>query len=266
MAVKVTEIDTPEQARSFGKSGGNFETRRIKDKEELRVRFLGDPGETVNGYKAWVGYQEHYDAAKKAFFPCADDGTCEGCADGNRKSRRYLVSVIDMSAKEVIALVLPASLGEELLQKYDKFHTLKDRVYEIGRSGSGINDTTYSVDYGEVKVVDMSRFQALDLVAILNRQLPDSSAVADGYDDDLDGYADPDDDLEDLPVATKPAQRRPADDLDDEGFAKPATRPAAPATQLRANPQAAKALPRKVATPGAGGATPPRKLLKRPGQ
>lgn len=247
MPVKATQMTSIDQVRrTIAKGSGGGALTRIKDKQELAVRFLGEPN-------TWVKYSEHYTQAD-GFFPCADDGTCPGCADGVKTSGKFLVNAVELSEKAVIALVLTVGTAEDLLVYYDKFNTLMDRVYEISRTGTSKNDTKYRVNYREARSADLSRFEPFDLLDLINSELPSSEDIVDedDPDDDLDGPAKVSPTMRSMArkVAGRPA---PADDLDDDDFG---ARPA----------QVAKAI-KKVTPPAARPATaaPAKKLLRRPG-
>lgn len=242
-ARKMTSINQVRGVIARGAGGGAL--TRIKDKQALRVRFLGEPD-------TWLQFTEHFDETN-GFYPCADDGTCPGCADHARGSKRFLANVIELSEKTVVALVLPLSLAEDLLACYDKVNTLMDRVYEVSRSGSGMKDTKYRVSWDDAKPANLSRFEPIDLEGLINTQLPSSDDVVEAGADE--------DDVDDIPVrkpvkkAAPAVARRSADDLDDDDFA-PASRGTAVARVIK-----------KVAPPAAKAAPlPTKKVLRRPGQ
>jgi hypothetical protein len=229
MPVKAQVVGSISRLKTMlAKGAGSGALTRIADKQELHVRFMEEP-------ETWVQYLEHFDRAN-GFFPCSDDGTCLGCQDSTRASKRYLVNAVDLDERRVIALVLPHSLADELAKKYDRFNTLLDRQYDLSRQGTGKNDTTYSVDYHEPKRFDLSRFELLDLMEILETQLPKDN---DAFEDDEE------DDARPAPKkAAAPAARRA---VDDEDFARPTARP--PLRRVTSAPQ----------PPAAA-----KKLLKRP--
>lgn len=198
--------------KTLAKGSSSDLTVRIKDGQTLRGRFMAEPDK-------WVKYEEHFDKAH-GYFPCIDDGTCLGCADGLRSNKRFLVHFVDYEEKKLIALVLPYTLAEDLAKKYDRFNTLLDRVYDLSRTGAGIKDTTYEVNYDERKAVDLSRFEAdvrkMNLLELLESLVPSSEFVADDDDDDRPAPRQRRADLDDAP---RPARRVSADrdqaDLDD---------------------------------------------------
>jgi hypothetical protein len=172
-------------------SGGQY-LSRVPGDGALTVRFLTEPDE-------WVEYFEHFDQMRK-FYPCTDN--CPGCLEGDKPSKRYLSNAVDTQENKVIPLVLPASAASSLVKKYDKYATLLDRDYEIARSGTGF-DTEYEVTPEPPTKMNLNRFDALDLMALLGAQLEDE-----------------DDDEDDKPAKAaakpKPGRRKPAPVADDD--------------------------------------------------
>lgn len=241
--VKAKVVGSVGQLKNMLTKGANAGAlTRIADKQELKVRFLEEPD-------TWVQYPEHY-VQGQGFFPCSEGGTCSGCADGIRASKRFLVNAVDLEEKKVIALVLPYSLAAELAKKYDRFNTLLDRQYDLSRQGAGKNDTTYSVDYHEPRRFDPSRYDLFDLLEVLETQLPT----------DNENFVDDDEDADDRPA---PKSRRAVED--DEDFAEPA-RPAKKAAPAAA-PAAKKPLLKRTAPaaePEPEDDEPPARPLRRP--
>jgi hypothetical protein len=210
---------------------------RINDKADLKVRFLEEPD-------CWIQYTEHF-IQGTGFFPCNDDGTCIGCSEGNKGSKRFLVNAVDMEERKVIALVVPFTLANDLGKLYDRFNTLLDRQYDLGRTGTGKNDTEYSAFHNEPKRFNAGHFELLDLMKVLDSQLPK----------DNENYVDDEDDEE--PQDAKPVQRRAVED--DEDFAAKPARPIAKAAPPKAAPL------KRAATPAQPAPAPAKKLLRRPG-
>jgi hypothetical protein len=151
--------------KSLKKGGGGYLTR-VPAQDGMTARFLTEPDE-------WVKFFEHYDEIDK-FTVCTQD--CVKCAENGTKgrSKRYLTNAVDMSDGKVVPLVLPASLAEIMLKRYDKFQTLLDRDYELERTGTGL-DTSYDALPQAPRKVNLARFKKLDLWAKLMEQLPDDS-------------------------------------------------------------------------------------------
>jgi hypothetical protein len=215
-------VGSVKNLRKSLKSGGSGRyLQRIKA-EGTTVRFLTEPDE-------WFKFYEHYDDTRKDnyYFPCTED--CEGCEEGLDVSKRYLANALDVDDNRVVPLVLPASLVTNLLKKYDKFKTIKDRDYELTKDGSGF-DTEYDALYEQPHKRDLKRYDLLDLGDVLLSQL------SEGEDDDDD------DDEDETPKrksskggSKKPPKRRPSksrdeddDDDEDEAPRRPKKRIAKP--------------------------------------
>jgi hypothetical protein len=174
-------------------SGGQY-LSRVPGDGALTVRFLTEPDE-------WIEYFEHFDQMRK-FYPCTDN--CPGCLEGDKPSKRYLSNAVDTQENKVIPLVLPASAASSLVKKYDKYATLLDRDYEIARSGTGF-DTEYEVTPEPPTKMNLNRFDALDLMALLGAQLEDEDEDADDDDKPAKAAAKP-----------KPGRRKAAPVADDD--------------------------------------------------
>lgn len=191
--------------RSLKKGGGGSSfLQRIPSEDSLMVRFLEDPVDH------WVDYMEHYDEERN-FYPCiGKKNDCVGCGTGASLSQRYLCNAVNTADSKVIPLVMPKSLAKQVLAKYEKFSTLLDRDYELSRTGTGF-DTEYDAEPQSPTKMKLSRYEPLDLWAILE----DAMADAHGNGDDED-----DDDAPTPKGGTKRGgSKRPpvADDDDDEG-------------------------------------------------
>lgn len=145
-------------------SGNGSFLRTLQDGKDLRVRFLQDPED-------WYKYKEHYSQATK-FFPCTQDDTCPGCNSDSeqlqRASKRYAASVLDVEQGKVIPLKMPIDLANRVTNKCDRNGgTLLDRDFTLIRTGKGMNDTTYDVEAEDKTQVDLSRYEKIDIEAIL---------------------------------------------------------------------------------------------------
>lgn len=168
--------------------GGNWLVR-VRD-EGLTFRPLTEPS-------GWVEFLEHWDDDKGHAVPCTED--CEYCDEGVRVSRRMLINAVDVDQDKVIPLVLPITAATQLMKKYEKYHTLTDRDYEITREGTQ-KDTTYDVTPEAPSKMNLSKYDEIDLWAALEAQLEDSESEADDDDDDDD---------DERPVRTIKKKKRP---------------------------------------------------------
>lgn len=193
MAIKGGTVNTIKALKSSlkkGAGGGNYLSR--VPEEGIAVRFLTEPTE-------WVKYFEHYDEVLK-FYPCADE--CPGCAEGNRASVRYLVNALDVVEGKVIPLVLPKTAAQIVLKKYERYNTLLDRDYEITRDGTGL-ETTYDVNPEPPTAMNVKRYELLDLMSLLEAQLPNE----DDEDEDEDEDDEDEDEVDRRPKKALPSKR-----------------------------------------------------------
>lgn len=171
---KVGSIEKLKQDVTRGSSGSGDVIIRWISEDGLIVRFLEDPTE-------WYNYNVHFDEVLKRSFPCIGDN-CPGCAQGLRKTARYLCNALDVETDEVIPLELPKSLTSQLVTIYDRKDTLMDRDYELIREGTGM-DTTYSAIPEAPQQRKLSRYDLHDLQDKLDSAY---RAVFDVDDDDED--------------------------------------------------------------------------------
>lgn len=243
MAVKGGEVGSVKALKKSLKkssSGGSQFLKRVPE-DGITVRFLTEPDK-------WVEYFEHYDEDRDPrSYPCSDD--CEGCEQNLRKSKRYLCNALDLDdGKRVVPLVLPTSLANMLMKRYDRFNTLMDRDYELSKEGSGL-DTEYSEAYEAPSRRNIAKFDLLDLWAILEQQLDPDAEDDDEDDDEGDDEEEPRRVVR-RPVkraAKKPARSATPDDDDDEEEERKRV--------VRRKSVAKKSPPRRAVT----GAPPPRK-------
>ncbi len=207
------------------KGGGASYLTRTPSDGSITVRFLAEPED-----EKWVEYFEHFDEQRK-FYPCSDD--CDGCRTGDKPSKRYLTSAVDVQENKVVPLVLPVSAMNSVIKKYDKYGTLLDRDYEISRSGTGF-DTEYEVTPEPPTKMNLNRFDTIDLMPLLASQLDDddddsdedskstrkkpgrkgprqddSKGILDNDDDDDDDEDEDDEDGDDVPPRKSKGKTRP---------------------------------------------------------
>lgn len=180
MAVKLkaSKAGTIKKLKSNLKRGGagSFIKNVPKD-GAITVRFLTEPTE-------WVEYMEYYaEGMEPPFFPAFEGLDPEITADLKKPSKRYLSCAVDRDNGEVIALKMPKSLVESLMKKYDKYETVMDRDYELVRDGEGF-DTTYEAIPEVPKKMNMSKFEPLDLMDVLEKQVPKDLTGEDDDDDE----------------------------------------------------------------------------------
>jgi len=167
----VGSIKAAKAAVKKGGGGGDGQWLTRVREDGLTVRFLTEPD-------GWVQFWEHFDEDKGFFVPDTED--CEYCDAGMRPSKRVLANAVDIDENKVIPLVMAASVGAQVMKKFEKYKTLLDRDYEITREGSGM-DTEYDVTPEPPTKMKLSKFDLLDLWGTLESQIND-----DDEDDDDD--------------------------------------------------------------------------------
>jgi hypothetical protein len=239
LAIRGGQVKSVKALRNSMKKGGSdSRLKRIPGDEPMVVRFLQEPDE-------WFEFFEHWDDSTGRPAICTDD--CDYCADDVRVSKRALASVVVISEGKVEPLVLPSTLVNRLLTRYDKYHTMIDRNYELIRTGKGL-DTEYDVEAEPPTKMRLSRYETLDAAELLESMAP--GADDDDEDDEPPARSaaskskrrvvedDEDDDEDETPPprtrrGVKPGVRKPVpvddadeEDEEDEKFLRPPRRPA----------------------------------------
>lgn len=146
-----------------GGGGGHAKIALVTEDESLVVRFLHEPEE-------WYGYREHYNK-EDGFFPCTE-GQC--CVDNDRASTKYLANAYVTNKGQVLAVKLAKTLMDALFAHYEKRGTIKDRDYELSRSGSGMKDTQYMAAPEAPSKMNLARYmrEIIDLDELLESLVP----------------------------------------------------------------------------------------------
>lgn len=187
---------------SLKKNSGAAFMKRVPGDDSLNVRFLTEPDE-------WYEYHEYF-TEKDKFFPATEGMDPDVVRELGNPSKRFLCQAVDIDENAVIPLVLPKSLAQSLMKKYDKYQTLMDRDYELVREGTGF-DTTYEAIPEAPTKFNARKFELIDLLEVLEAQVPkdDDEDDEDDLDDDL--LDDDDDDDDDVPIRRTARQtKRPA--------------------------------------------------------
>lgn len=152
------------------KKSGSSKVKIVPKEGSLTVRFLDEPED-------FHGYYEHY--VNGEYRPCVTD-ECEGCTsddpDEQRRMFRYLANAYVVDDQKVMVLKLPKTLVEALMVYHEKYDgTLRDRDYDLRRTGSGQNDTKYFAAPDSPTKLKLSRFESkmLDLEEVVNSMLGD---------------------------------------------------------------------------------------------
>lgn len=205
--------DLRNSIKSKGSADGLW---RVSADTTATIYILADPDAGL-WYEYWEHYNEEYN-----FFPCAE-GDCPGCDEGRTPSKKYAIPVVDMDQSRTRIISVTGGVAEKLYKKYDKFHTLMDRTYEITREGSGKNDTSYEVDHNE----PLARSQRKMVQKFLD-EIPDAeeTVAASLPKDEDDDFPPPRSKNKKRTTGAKrpslPKQRRPVHDDDDDDDDEPA--------------------------------------------
>lgn len=138
----------------------------LKDKETVKGVFRGDIAE----------FREHWTGSHSERCPGAG---CSRCAAGDKPRFRFMVNfVLNENGQYVAKVFKQGWLVYGLLRDLNKDYPLENHIVKITRSGSGKNDTTYTVlpvpggaitpdveaKLAKVKLVDLAEKPQQDVV------------------------------------------------------------------------------------------------------
>lgn len=180
MAVRAKAVTSMKQLKQDLKKGGGGDEwlLRVAADDEKTVRLLTEPD-------GWVDYREHF-VQEHGFFPC-DTNDCVGCDDGNKSTVKYAIAVLDVDEDRVRIMSVGKTTADALYKNYDKRHTLLDRDYTIQRTGSGKDDTSYTVLPEDKQRRNLSRYDIPsqeDIIVILERMVPGNNTETDEDDEE----------------------------------------------------------------------------------
>lgn len=119
----------------------------LKEDESATIIFLTD--EPIN-------YYHHYVKSLKRYFTCSQDGNCPLCDTGNKPSYVGAYLVLDTryeewekdsqkySRQNTVKIMKHGIKALKQLKKHNEKRGLKNFAWEIDRTGSGSQDTTYA--------------------------------------------------------------------------------------------------------------------------
>lgn len=201
MAVIAKKAGTVKKLKASLKKGGSSFIKNVPKDGGITVRFMIEPED-------FIEYKEYYsETMEPRFFPEIDGMDPDIVADLRAPSKRWLACAVDTDENKVIAIKLPMSLVDSLMKKHDKYHTICDRDYELVRDGDGF-DTTYEAIPEAPKKRNMGRYQALDLLQVLEDSVPDELKADTGDEDDDDPPWEDDDDKPLTKTRRKPVEKR----------------------------------------------------------
>ncbi len=171
--IQAKKLGSVAKVKSSAKKSSAAFIKQVPANDSMIVRFMEEPDE-------WIGYTEAYDQDLKAYYPL---GEGEKAPVGSFGSFRYLVNAFDVSENRVIPLKLTKDMVNRLILKFERFHTLLDRDYELTRTGKGKDDTMYDCSPEPPAKRNMTKHQPLDLMKVL---MDAYNFVKDGAEDDED--------------------------------------------------------------------------------
>lgn len=107
---------------------------RLKDKDTVKGIFQGEPYE----------FKTHWNGKQSEL--CSEDSVCPHCAVGLKAKFRFRINFVMKEGDAYVAKIFEQGWTvyntlKDLSTEYD----LENYIVKIGRSGSGINDTVYSI-------------------------------------------------------------------------------------------------------------------------
>jgi hypothetical protein len=143
---------------------------KLKDKESIYGVLRGDPYEFR---QHWVGNRSQI---------CPGEG-CEQCAAGVKASFRFRLNLVSKEGDKWTAKVLEQGWKVyEQLRSLNSECTLDETLIKITRSGSGQNDTTYTVIAipKPVPANELNQIKGIELVDLVSEDGPAGGDTASG--------------------------------------------------------------------------------------
>ena len=174
------------------KGGGNAYLK-MADKEQLRIRFLQELDEQAPGYDKDKGlalyvrlHQNPENFKKQAVCTYEDEGDCWACnqIDSNPKWRakgRLFVNVLvtDKTGERTVKVLNQNASFEkhcivQLLEYAEEYGTITDRDYKIKRTGTDMNNTSYTLTpLDKADTPDLEGLELHDLSKFVRNIAPD---------------------------------------------------------------------------------------------
>lgn len=157
--------------------GGSNWFYRLAADSEITVRFLVEPTE-------FTWFWQHYDGSwpeKKRGFPC-NTGDCFGCDEGNKARKVWVAPVVEVANKQVRVMVIPKTIVESLVDRFERWSTIMDRDYIIMREGSTMENTSYELVHEAPRKMKLSGYAMPDIAQMIEDQI--KAANSDDDDDD----------------------------------------------------------------------------------
>lgn len=232
-----------------GGGGGTF-IRFIKN-DELNVRFLGDPEDTEH----WTEVMWVYDPAlgeNGGGYPNPEPGMAGHWPKGKNPpggnvSKKYIAAVVDVDEKEVVPVLIPVSLGNQLVAFEGRRGSLTARDIALYKEGSGKDGTSYGMAPEDKSKMNLTKFKGtLDLEEVLQAAY-DHYFGEDAEDEEDDEEYDEEDEDDERPRA----RRKPAKKAVKKTVKR--TVKSSPAKKRKPSPAAKKSSTKKVARRRLGG-------------
>jgi hypothetical protein len=133
--------------------------RLTEDQNTVTVRFLTEPLE-------WFCYRSYFDAEDKRSY-LVEEG--ESSPNGESVRSKWLANVLNIESDRVMVVDMPQSLAEQIYTRWakSKAGTIMDRDFELLRSGSGKNNTSYQASPEAPLKRLLDKYEIIDLEEIL---------------------------------------------------------------------------------------------------
>lgn len=194
-------LETHSSKEEFDKSSGGGEgyINYVPD-GTTSVRFLSELTE-------WGIFREYYSQDQKRFYPVIP-GKGELVPEDAKISRRWLCPVLLVDTDEVVTMKLPKTLVEDLWISHDRNGTVRDRDFDLIKTGEGLK-TTYNAYPGDKQKRPLSKYEIPDVNEVFTAWCRESMA------DLQQGSFEDDDDVPPKRPAKKQVEDV-GDELDDE--------------------------------------------------
>lgn len=188
------------------KSGSKYV--QLKDKEQVRVRFLQELDPNAPGFdeKAGLAFYTQVHSNPKNFkrqAACTADteGKCWACDQLDKPGKeqwkwkpkgRLYVNVLVKSPEGNKVQVLQQGMSDKhvanmMLEFADEYGSLTDRDYKFKRSGADMNNTSYSLTPLEQSPLDLEGLELIDLTKLVKVVAPADQEAFYLSEDDEDG-------------------------------------------------------------------------------
>lgn len=169
-------LETHSSKEEFEQSSGSSEgyINYVPD-GTTSVRFLSEIPE-------WGIFKEYYIKEDKRFYPVIP-GKTDIIPEGVQISRRWLCPVLLVDTDEVVTMKLPKTLVEDLWISHDRNGTVRDRDFDLIRTGEGLK-TSYNAYPGDQMKRPLNKYDIPDVNEVFTAWCMETLAELEGNDED----------------------------------------------------------------------------------